>query len=218
MESIHATYRHSIHPVPSEQYWSSTNYLKIEAPIIKRPIGRPKVYNRRRDPVKDLINGPKLKRTFKVTCTKCGEKGHNYKTCKGAPANPNWKPKTRRPRNAGSGSTTPHVEVPLSESAPQTQEEENQVEPSQAASQAPTTTSHAHLPFRPPAQVRQTAATSRLFRAKQPVQRQVKANSLPPSEVPTPSQAEELSKETLAVASASTQRKFKFMQRINKQH
>ncbi|MED6164859.1 hypothetical protein PIB30_094173 [Stylosanthes scabra] len=161
-----------------------------------------------------------LKRTFKVTCAKCGEKGHNYKTCKGAPANPNWKPKTRRPRNACSGSTTPHVEVPLSQSAPQTQEEGNQVEASQAASPPPPTTSHAHLPFRPPTQVRQTAATSGAFRSKQPVRRKVKANSPPPSESPTPSQAEELSRETLAAASASTQRKFKFMETpgINKQH
>ncbi|MED6111216.1 hypothetical protein PIB30_050435 [Stylosanthes scabra] len=96
----------------------------------------------------------------------------------------------------------------------------NQVEPSQTAPQSPPTTSHAHLPFRPPAQVRQTAATSRTFRAKQPVRRQVKANSPPPSEPPTPSQAEELSKETLAATSASTQRKFKFMETpgINKQH
>ncbi|MED6117698.1 hypothetical protein PIB30_112174, partial [Stylosanthes scabra] len=63
----------------------------------------------------------------------------------------------------------------------------NQVKASQAASQPPPTTSHAHLPFRPPAQVRQTAATLRAFRSKQPIQRKVKANSPLPSEPPTPS-------------------------------
>ncbi|MED6165336.1 hypothetical protein PIB30_098555 [Stylosanthes scabra] len=155
---------HAIASIRKRRDQSNTNYLKVEAPIIKRPIGKPKVHNRRKDPVEDLIDGPKLKRTFKVTCAKCGEKGHNYKTCKCAPANPNWKLKIRRARMQG-----------------------NQVEPSQTASQPPPTTSHAHLPFKSLAQVRQNAGTSRAFRAKQPVRRQVTTNSPPPSEPPTPS-------------------------------
>ncbi|MED6224333.1 hypothetical protein PIB30_082962, partial [Stylosanthes scabra] len=42
MESFHVTYKHSINPVPSEEYWSNTLYLKTDPPLIKRPIGRPK--------------------------------------------------------------------------------------------------------------------------------------------------------------------------------
>ncbi|MED6159075.1 hypothetical protein PIB30_038948 [Stylosanthes scabra] len=82
MDSIHATYRFHINLVPSEEYWTTTNYLKIDSPFIKRPIGRPKVHARQRDPVEVLIESDKLKKTFRVTCSKCGEKGHNYKTCK----------------------------------------------------------------------------------------------------------------------------------------
>ncbi|MED6130116.1 hypothetical protein PIB30_114889, partial [Stylosanthes scabra] len=117
MESFHATYRHIIQPVPSEQYWSNPNYIRTEAPIIKRPIGRPKVHNRRREPVEDLIEDGKLKRIFRITCAKCGEKGHNYKTCKGPASNPSWKPKTRKPKASS------QVEVPLTQSAPQSQPE-----------------------------------------------------------------------------------------------
>ncbi|MED6204395.1 hypothetical protein PIB30_008839 [Stylosanthes scabra] len=129
MESFHTTYRHTINPVSSEQYWSNTNYLRTETPIIKRPIGRPKIHNRRRDAVEDLIVGDRLKKSFRVTCAKCGEKGHNYKTCKGAPANQNWKPKTRKPKKAAvAAKPSTQEEVPLSQSAPQTQQEGNQAE------------------------------------------------------------------------------------------
>ncbi|XP_016200129.1 vegetative cell wall protein gp1-like [Arachis ipaensis] len=60
----------------------------------------------------------KLKRSFVVSCSKCGEKGHNYKTCKGAPSNPNWKPKTRRPRKKAATSSQSLIVLPLSQSAP----------------------------------------------------------------------------------------------------
>ncbi|MED6105884.1 hypothetical protein PIB30_000012 [Stylosanthes scabra] len=74
---------------PSEEYWTTTKYLKTDPPVIKQPIGRPKVHARKRDLAEVLIEGNELKKTFRVTCSKCGEKGHNYKTCKGAPANNN---------------------------------------------------------------------------------------------------------------------------------
>ncbi|RYR19895.1 hypothetical protein Ahy_B03g064810 isoform A [Arachis hypogaea] len=60
----------------------------------------------------------KLKRSFVVSCSKCGEKGHNYKTCKGAPSNPNWKPKTRHPSKKAATSSQSLIVLPLSQSAP----------------------------------------------------------------------------------------------------
>ncbi|MED6226785.1 hypothetical protein PIB30_107149, partial [Stylosanthes scabra] len=66
------------------------------------------------------MEGNKLKRTFRVTCAKCGQQGHNYKTCKGPAANPDWRPKTSKKRKGGGASTsnTAQEEVPLSQSAP----------------------------------------------------------------------------------------------------
>ncbi|MED6197515.1 hypothetical protein PIB30_057107 [Stylosanthes scabra] len=69
MDSIHATFKHSIHPVPSEQYWSNQNYLKTEAPIIKRPITRPKGYNYKtyKGPSANLGWKPRTSRKKKTT-------------------------------------------------------------------------------------------------------------------------------------------------------
>ncbi|MED6144531.1 hypothetical protein PIB30_016378 [Stylosanthes scabra] len=67
------------------------------------------------------------------------------------------------------------------------------------------TTRNANIPFKPPAQVANGAGSLRQFRAKQPIRRKSR-KSPPPSEPAT------LSQETIAAASASTQKKFRFMQ------
>ncbi|MED6133116.1 hypothetical protein PIB30_025594 [Stylosanthes scabra] len=51
----------------------------------------------------DMIIGNKVRKTCQVTCAKCGEQGHHYKTCKGAPKDPNWKTKSRQTKKAKSG-------------------------------------------------------------------------------------------------------------------
>nr|XP_025703872.1 protein IQ-DOMAIN 14-like [Arachis hypogaea] len=71
-------------PVNSEEYWVNTGLLSPEPPIIRRPAGRRKK-KRKADPVEDARDRSKGRRTFKVTCQKCGESGHNAKTCKGPP-------------------------------------------------------------------------------------------------------------------------------------
>ncbi|XP_072057976.1 uncharacterized protein [Arachis hypogaea] len=117
MESIHKTYAHCIQPVPSEEFWTRTEYTRPDPPIIKRPIGRPKVHNRQKDPAEPMTQqGDKLKRSFKVTCSKCGSTGHNYKTCKGAPSNPNWKPMAKKPKKCSTSQSL--AVIPLSQSAP----------------------------------------------------------------------------------------------------
>ncbi|MED6112657.1 hypothetical protein PIB30_063587 [Stylosanthes scabra] len=195
MKSIHATYKHIINPVPSEQYWGNRNYLKTEAPYIKRPIRRPKVHNRRRDPVENLMEGNNLKRTFRVTCAKCGEQGHNYKTCKGAPANPGWKPKGQ----VGVSQEAPSHTLPAP--APQV--------PASCTLQAP---------FKPPGQVGLALPTKRRYRPKQPIRRQQLRSSPTPSAPPSISQPMANvnqgapSSETVAAASTSTQRILKFME------
>ncbi|XP_057756321.1 formin-like protein 5 [Arachis stenosperma] len=81
-----------------------------------------------------MQQGEKLKRSFKVTCSKCGATGHNYKTCKGTPSDLNWKPKTKK---AKKGSTSQALTIlPLSQSAP-------------TDSDAPSTQDHS-IPTQPP--------------------------------------------------------------------
>ncbi|XP_025685839.2 uncharacterized protein [Arachis hypogaea] len=85
MDAFRATYEHVMKPVNSEEYWVKTGLLSPDPPIIRRPAGRPTKKKRKADPVEDARDGTKGRRTFKVTCQKCGESGHNAKTCKGPP-------------------------------------------------------------------------------------------------------------------------------------
>ncbi|MED6175039.1 hypothetical protein PIB30_074781 [Stylosanthes scabra] len=160
-------------------------------------MGHPKVHNRRRDPVENLMEGNKLKRTFRVTCAKCGQQGHNYKTCKGPAANPGW-----RPKKTGKGRVMEQALVPqgTSQDAP------------------PPLVIIAPVPFKSPAQVNHAPPSYRAFRAKQTVRRKSGRSSPPPSPPPTTSQPNANpteagpSAETMAVASAGTQRILRFME------
>ncbi|RYQ89222.1 hypothetical protein Ahy_B09g095978 [Arachis hypogaea] len=83
MYAFRATDEHVIKPVNSEEYWVKTEPLSSEPPMIRRPAGCPMKEKRKADPVEDACDGAKGRRTFKVTCKKCGESSHNAKTCKG---------------------------------------------------------------------------------------------------------------------------------------
>ncbi|KAL4382225.1 hypothetical protein AHAS_Ahas04G0212200 [Arachis hypogaea] len=102
MQSIRATYMHCIKPVNSEEYWTPCDAPRMEPPNIKRPAHRPKM-KRKVDPVEPEMHATKAKKTFEVTCSKCGQLGHYYKTCKNDPKDPNWQPLTKKERRAGKG-------------------------------------------------------------------------------------------------------------------
>ncbi|XP_072084384.1 uncharacterized protein [Arachis hypogaea] len=102
IEAVRATYGDSIKSVNSEEFWEKTNRLRLEVPIIKRPPRKP-TKKRAVDVVAESQmppKGHKVRKSFQVTCSKCAQKGHYYRTCKGAPANPNWQPKRKK---AGEG-------------------------------------------------------------------------------------------------------------------
>ncbi|XP_020978103.1 uncharacterized protein LOC110271498 [Arachis ipaensis] len=88
MEAIRATYSHCIKLVNSEEYWTPTNAPRPLPPTIKRAAHRPKM-KRRADPVEREMSTTKAKKTFIVTCSKCGQTGHYYKTCPNAAQDPN---------------------------------------------------------------------------------------------------------------------------------
>ncbi|MED6159205.1 hypothetical protein PIB30_040142 [Stylosanthes scabra] len=110
MDAIRATYDIHVNPVTSEEFWHPTEGPKPTAPRIVRPLGRPrKKRTEAACPPPQPVNGDKVRRTFQVTCSKCGEKGHYYKKCKGAPQSRDWQPKRKKPRmqkaNANAGNT-----------------------------------------------------------------------------------------------------------------
>ncbi|XP_057734851.1 uncharacterized protein LOC130950367 [Arachis stenosperma] len=144
--------------------------------------------------------GDKLKRSFQVTCSKCNEKGHNYKTCKGAPSNPNWKPKKKKAKktdaNTTLGAASPITISPQPEDQSQTQTEslaENsavQEKPtnhdmSQNAA-ATTPSAPVQTPFRPPSQLprmgqTKTPAAASKFKPKQTIRRPQASANPPPT-------------------------------------
>ncbi|XP_015960340.1 branchpoint-bridging protein-like [Arachis duranensis] len=93
---------HCIKPVNSEEYWTPCDAPRTEPPNIKRPAHRPKM-KRNVDPVEPEMHATKVKKTIEVTCSKCGQLGHYYKTCKNDPKDPNWQPLTKKERRAGKG-------------------------------------------------------------------------------------------------------------------
>ena len=65
-------------PIPDQQQWPTLECPALEPPTLKRSIGRPP-RNRRREEGEQR----KGKRSVTVKCKKCGNFGHNSKTCKG---------------------------------------------------------------------------------------------------------------------------------------
>ncbi|MED6213691.1 hypothetical protein PIB30_095747 [Stylosanthes scabra] len=179
---------------------------------IIRPIGRPKVHARKRDPVEVLIEGDKLKKTFRVTCSKCGEKGHNYKTCKGAPANTNPRKSTRKKRRGETSTQTAPIDIQAEAAS------DSQHQPSVPIQPNVVPTSH-------PIEANLDGATKN-FRAKQPIRRRPPKNLMPSTQqdIPTSNDATKHdpqqapgspmaspSIETLAPAESTAQRIWEFM-------
>ncbi|KAL5850686.1 hypothetical protein ACOSQ4_008699 [Xanthoceras sorbifolium] len=71
------TYSHVIHPIPSEDQWPESTEGVVMPPQKRRLLGRPKKSRKR------AADEPhKQKRSSSGKCSKCGEYGHNVRTCK----------------------------------------------------------------------------------------------------------------------------------------
>ncbi|XP_016194846.1 uncharacterized protein LOC107635794 [Arachis ipaensis] len=95
MDAIRPAYSHCINPVNSEEYWTPTDSPQPLPPQIKKAAHRSKI-KRKVDSVKTEMHSHKAKKTFEVTCNKCGQTSHYYKTCSNPPKDPNWKPMTKK--------------------------------------------------------------------------------------------------------------------------
>ncbi|RYR62493.1 hypothetical protein Ahy_A04g020138 [Arachis hypogaea] len=206
MDAFRATYEHVIRPVNSEEYWKKTGLLAPEPPTIKRPPGRPTKKKKKPDPVEDSPDATKGRRTFMVTCQKCGQTGHNAKTCKGPPR-PKPPPKVKKngqPTATKNTSFAPpsQDEVQVSQTAPQPLPQE----------QITNNSSHVAPP-----------STFRPLRPKQPIRRPHSTLAPTPPSAPAPSPrltisaapqrpTQSASPKTLAATSYGTaSRIFKFM-------
>ncbi|MED6218541.1 hypothetical protein PIB30_027467 [Stylosanthes scabra] len=149
MDSIRTTYSHFIKPVNSEHYSTSTGAPKTLPPPIKRLAHRLAKKRRVDVAAEREMHAHKVRKTFEVTCSRCGQQGHYYRTCKNPPLDPNWKPFTKKNRELQKGSQEkakknkkkmllkPGVrvkppkqraqndEIPISQNAPHVEEHQN---------------------------------------------------------------------------------------------
>lgn len=79
-------YEYKLFPINGRPMWPKCNVpTTLTPPVHHKPVGRPK--KKRKKSSVELEDGTKVGRLTKknvtVTCAKCGEKGHNSRTCKG---------------------------------------------------------------------------------------------------------------------------------------
>ncbi|RYR25333.1 hypothetical protein Ahy_B02g059040 [Arachis hypogaea] len=199
MDSIHRTYAHCIKPVPSEEFWTVTNQFRPAPPPIKRPIGRPKVHSRNKDPAEAHIQGDKLKRSFQDLNQSQGE---NYAETSAV-----------QEQSAPASSGLTPLAAPMFHQVPA------------ATLPAPPV----QTLFRPPAQLPRmdqprTRAAASKFRAKQTIVRLPTSSNPTPAGTPNPPQTQSTttsgvpSKETLKAASSGTTRISRFIPTPGSKH
>lgn len=77
------TYMDNIRPVNGEQLWNKLGKPPIAIPDIRKPRGRPKNRDRKKEPFESLQNAGKSTRHGRVPhCSRCGETGHIKSSCK----------------------------------------------------------------------------------------------------------------------------------------
>lgn len=92
------TYDENIKPVNGEKMWKKTNKPPVGIPEMRKPRGRPKTRDRRKEPFEDLQNAGKSTRHGRIPhCSRCKEVGHIKSGCKNEPVVVEG-PKNRRGR------------------------------------------------------------------------------------------------------------------------
>ncbi|PON86647.1 Zinc finger, CCHC-type [Trema orientale] len=75
------TYKHVIHGIRKEAEWFKTNLKPLEPPPTVTQPGRPKKLRIKELGEVPMSNGRIGHFLKRITCTSCGEEGHNKKTC-----------------------------------------------------------------------------------------------------------------------------------------
>ncbi|GJV15022.1 transposase, MuDR [Tanacetum coccineum] len=107
LQTWKTVYSFKINKVPGREFWAKSQVpSRLIPPYITPQVGRPgKKRNKSAGEVTEMVKDGKLTRKGgTVTCCKCGQKGHNKRSCKG-------------PSFPGSGSTSGAASQPLMASA-----------------------------------------------------------------------------------------------------
>ncbi|KAK1423947.1 hypothetical protein QVD17_19258 [Tagetes erecta] len=86
METWRRVYSHKVFPINGKSMWPTSRIpTTLTAPKHHKPIGRPrKVRRKSKTENEDIVTGTKLNKKNTINhCQKCGNRGHNSRTCKG---------------------------------------------------------------------------------------------------------------------------------------
>ncbi|GJS78657.1 mutator type transposase [Tanacetum coccineum] len=126
LQTWKTVYSFKINPVPGREFWEKSQMpLRLIPPYILPQVGRPgKKRKKSAGELTEMVKDGKLiRKGGTVTCCKCGQKGHNKRSCKGTSV-------------AGSGSASASASQPASASASQpARAKQPQRQPQRAASQ-----------------------------------------------------------------------------------
>ena len=87
VERIQKSYGFYMKPLNGEKMWKKQPYDKMDPPENRRMPGRPKKQRHRESHEADRRNSSEISRRGRqMKCGKCGQYGHNKKTCKGPPS------------------------------------------------------------------------------------------------------------------------------------
>ncbi|XP_074314875.1 uncharacterized protein LOC141651046 [Silene latifolia] len=82
-EKYMATYEHPIPPMPGIDQWERVDMVEPLPPPYRKLPGRPSLKKRRKEAGEKGSTDQQQKQGLQRRCGKCGEIGHNVKTCKG---------------------------------------------------------------------------------------------------------------------------------------
>lgn len=81
-----SVYQYYLMPLNGEKLWRRTPYDKFLPPRYRRMSGRPKKqHNNELYEARRKNHSKTSKKGMKMKCSKCGQEGHNKKTCRGPP-------------------------------------------------------------------------------------------------------------------------------------
>ncbi|GKE49522.1 mutator type transposase [Tanacetum coccineum] len=107
LQTWKTVYSFKINPVPGRQFWAKSQVpSRLIPPYIPPQVGRPsKKRKKSAGEVTEMVKDGKLTRKGgTVTCCKCGQKGHNKRSCKGPSASASASQPARAPSASASAS------------------------------------------------------------------------------------------------------------------
>lgn len=105
-------YGNGLGPINGREMWPTTDHPVILPPDVKKRAGRPKKARRREPEEQEPVDPTRVGRKgVKMTCGKCGQVGHNRRSCKGDPSAPTEQAPNAATQQGSTSQMVSHMQV-----------------------------------------------------------------------------------------------------------